>query len=743
MSDSTTWKICIDTGGTFTDCVATAPDGSEHRVKILSSSALRGTLVQRLNGACFHLQQNWQATAGLITGMHLRLLDAPEKIYRVVDFNPNENSICLSPAPPRDLPLPALFEIRSEEEAPVLAARLITGTAAGASLPAIEMRLATTRGTNALLERKGVPVALFITRGHGDLLIIGTQQRPDLFALDIRKPAPLYAAVVEVPERLSAQGTVLQALDTEALRAQVQECLSRGIRSAAIALLHSYRNPVHEHILADFLRNAGFEHVSCSAELAPFIRILPRAATTVVDAYLGPVIGDYLRNVTRSLSPGSTLHVMTSAGGLVQAKNYRAKDSLLSGPAGGVTGAAFSGMAAGYDKIIAFDMGGTSTDVSRFEGEYEYVFEHMVGDAHLMSPALAIETVAAGGGSICQFDGHRLRVGPESAGADPGPACYGAGGPLTITDVNLLAGRLAAERFGIPVRPQAARTALQKIIDALQQHSGEKTTPEALLSGFLAIANERMAEAIRHISLRRGYDPAEYALVAFGGAGGQNACAVAEVLGIRTVIVPPDASLLSAVGLRYAAIERFAERQVLRPLNAVKDRLDLIFSELKNEAVLAVQSEGTHQPVTVRRRMITVRLAGQDSSLALDYRDGRSVHEDFIAEYRRIYGHQPPDRVVEVESVRVVAATKAGQHSGGTADAAAKDPAVPKMHQRGWFAQRWQSVPVFEREPLQPGMYVPGPALIYEQHSAVVIEAGWRARVHGNGSLILENSPVG
>ncbi len=738
MSDNPIWTICIDTGGTFTDCVATAPDGRELRVKILSSSALRGVLVKRLSRAEFLLQQNWQADAGLITGMRFRLLQHPEQDCAISDFDPQHSRIALASPLPEDLPLPALFEVYSDEEAPVLAARLITGTAAGAPLPPMQMRLATTRGTNALLERKGVAVALFITRGHADLLAIGTQQRPDLFALDIRKPRPLYSRVIEMPERLAADGSIVQPLDVEALRPQVRQCLREGIRSAAVVLMHSYRNPQHEQALAEFLRREGFEHISCSAELAPFIRILPRAATTVVDAYLAPVIGDYLDNVAGALSPDSTLHVMTSAGGLMRAGAYRAKDSLLSGPAGGVAGAAFSGKAAGYDKIIAFDMGGTSTDVSRFDGEYEYVFEHLVGDAHLMSPALAIETVAAGGGSICQFDGRRLRVGPESAGADPGPACYGAGGPLTITDVNLLAGRLSAERFGIPVRIEAAQQALQRIIEALQRHSGEKPQPETLLAGFLDIANERMAEAIRHISLRRGYDPADYALVAFGGAGAQNACAVADLLGVRTVVVPTDASLLSAVGLRHAAIERFAERQILQPLQALSGHLAALIAELSAEAIAAVRQEGVHQPVSIRRRMMTLRLAGQDTSLTVNFQEDSDVRELFVTEYNKLYGHQPPERTIEVESIRVVAAAEPPLPADELIEPAPAGAAEPDLFQRGLFAGKWQHVPVFEREKLRAGVRIVGPALIYERHSAVVVEDGWLARQHANGSLILQ-----
>ncbi len=345
----------------------------------------------------------------------------------------------------------AAFELRSPEEAPVLAARLVTGTPLGAPLPPMALRLATTRGTNALLERKGAATALFITRGFGDLLRIGTQQRPDLFALAIEKPEPLYREVVEVPERLAADGSVLLPLDAEAVREAGRRLRAAGIETAAVALMHSFRNPAHEEELGEILRGCGFRYVSLSSQLAPLIKLLPRAETAVVDAYLAPILDRYLSGVAGALAEGS-LHVMTSAGGLVRAGSFQAKDALLSGPAGGVVGAALSGRRSGLDRVIAFDMGGTSTDVARYDGDFEYLFEHRVGDAHLVAPALAIESVAAGGGSICSYDGIQLRVGPESAGAWPGPACYGAGGPLTLTDVNLLLGRLDPGRFEIPTR---------------------------------------------------------------------------------------------------------------------------------------------------------------------------------------------------------------------------------------------------------------------------------------------------
>ncbi len=710
------WHIWIDTGGTFTDCLAVDPEGALHRAKVLSTSALRGRVLET-GGDRVRIEAGWRVPEGFFRGFGLRILGTPESC-RVVDSH--DDVLILDSGLPTGV-AGAAFELRSPEEPPVLAARLVTGTPLDVELPEIAMRLATTRGTNALLERKGAATALFTTRGFADLLLIGTQQRPDLFALNIEKPRPLFSEVVEVSERLAADGSVLVPLASEALRGEAERLLAAGFESAAVALLHSYRNPRHEEELGEMLREAGFRHVSLSSRLAPLIKIVPRAETAVVDAYLSPVLKGYLAGVSRALSSGS-LHVMTSAGGLVRAGAFHAKDSLLSGPAGGVVGAALSGRRSGFERVIAFDMGGTSTDVARYDGDFEYLFEHRVGDAHLVAPALAVESVAAGGGSICGFDGAQLHVGPESAGAWPGPACYGAGGPLTLTDVNLLLGRLDPSRFEIPLDLGAAERAL-----------GVEEGREALLEGFLDIANERMAEAIRSISLRRGYDPAEYALVAFGGAGAQHACALADLLGIQNVVVPRDAGLLSALGLGAAVVERFAHRQVLEPLARVQDRLAGWLDELGREATEAVAGEGVPEDrIAVRRRILNLRFVGQDEALPIE---GEPVADRFAAAYREIYGYAPEGRAVELESIRVVASSAADEmpvlpHTAGEREAAASGT------RRSWLGG-WREVPVFDRGALRSGNLFEGPALVFESHSATVVAEGWQGRVDGAGNLVL------
>jgi len=382
-------------------------------------------------------------------------------------------------------------------------------------------------------------------------------------------------------------------------------------------------------------------------------------------------------------------------------------------------------------------MGGTSTDVARWDGDFEYLFEHRVGAAHLVAPALAIESVAAGGGSICSFDGVQLGGGPESAGAWPGPACYGAGGPLTLTDVNLILGRLDADRFEIPLDPGAAERALAAVL-AQMGHEEDAAHRETILGGFLDIANERMAEAIRSISLRRGYDPAGHALVAFGGAGAQHACAVAELLGITRVVVPRDAGLLSALGLGTAVVERFAHRQVLEPLDRVKDRLPAWLDELGREAAAAVEHEGVPAgEILVRRRILNLRFLGQDEALAVEPEANEAPETAFAAAYREIYGYAPEGRAIEVESLRAVASSHPAEKEP---DAASVETfaAQSSTTRRCWLGMGWTAVPVFERSDLPPGAHFAGPTLVFEKHSATLVDEGWRGRVDAAENLVLE-----
>jgi 5-oxoprolinase (ATP-hydrolysing) len=713
------WQLWIDTGGTFTDCLAHDPDGGQHRLKVLSSGAVR-CRAAALDDASNRLQLraiSWSAAPGALVGFAIThpggaALDDGGALE--VATSGADGAITLSRPLRRALSPDDVLELTTGEPAPLLAARLVTGTPAHAALPDAELKLATTLGTNALLQRCGAEVAFFVTAGFGDLLRIGTQQRPDLFALQIQRPAPLYAEALEVPERIAADGAVLRPLDEQAVRAAARAAVARGLRVAAVALVNSYVNASHEERLRELLLEAGFEHVSCSQALSPLITLLSRAETAVVDAYLTPLLRGFLQRVEQATGQGSSLSVLTSAGGLVRAGSFCPKDSLLSGPAGGVVGAAREGRLAGFDQLIAFDMGGTSTDVARYGGDFDYRFELTVGDAHLSTPAMAIETVAAGGGSICGCRDGALVVGPQSAGADPGPACYGAGGPLTLTDVNLLLGRLEPARFGIPVDAAASRAALATV-QAEVADQGAVISDEALLEGFLELADERMADAIRKVSLRRGYDPADHALVAFGGAGPMHACGVAERLGMRTVVVPADAGLLSAVGLGYAPVEAICQRQVLRPLQAVAAQLPGWLDALSAQARCAVERDGVApKQVEIRRRIAALRLVGQDTALQVEVAGAGGIgalQQAFACSFVEHYGHQPADRPVELESLKVIASSR-----------------------------RASATPVPARQTVELGAeriaVVPGP------HSTVIKAQGWELCSTEHGALLLRRPAV-
>ncbi|MDH3402299.1 MAG: hydantoinase/oxoprolinase family protein [Acidobacteriota bacterium] len=703
-----------------------------HRAKVLSSGAVRG------HGRSLAADRVRFASGFAVPGDFFRsgVLRGPGGAEAAILGSESVSGVLALAGPFPELAAETPLEVVFAEEAAVLAARLVTGTPAGRPLPELAMRLATTRGTNALLERRGAPVALFITAGFGDLLAIGNQQRPDLFALAVEPRRPLYRTAIEVDERLAADGSVLRPLSAAALEAAARRCLEEGVDCAAVAFLHGYRNPVHERAAAAVLAHLGFRHVSVSADLAPRIQILPRAETAVVNAYLSRALESYLGGVQRALGRG-TLHVMTSSGGLVGAARYPPKESLLSGPAGGVVGAASAGAASGESRLVGFDMGGTSTDVSRFGGRLDYRRTTSVGGARLATPSLAIETVAAGGGSVCWFDGTQVRVGPESAGAAPGPACYGGGGPLTLTDVNLLLGRVVAGRFVIPLHPAAAERAADELLAAVRRAGDEALSRESLLTGLLAIANERMAEAIRRISTRRGYGLGDHVLVAFGGAGGQHACALAALLGMRSVLVPVDAGILSALGLRAARLERFAERSVLAPLEEVEPRLGGWFESLAAEAVGLVEAEGVERPaIEVGRRSAELRVAGQEATLTVDWPAAEGLAAAFAARYRSLYGYDPPPAAVEVESLRLVAGT-AAEPLPGRPPAAAARAAEPAGSQPAWSGKEWSDWPVYERGALAAGDGFAGPGLVVEEYSVTVVDAGWTCRVDGAGALAL------
>lgn len=730
MNEAPKWRIYIDTGGTFTDCLAHDPAGTVHRTKVLSKSALRGKIVRRLSYTQLHFTSTWNTRENIFSGYSFTLLQQDHPPLRVQHINLETGILTLDSNPGDLLLTDAEFEISAGEEAPILAARIVTGTPLTQALPPLMMRLGSTKGTNALLEHKGAKLALLITEGFTDLLAIGTQQRPDLFALDIQKARQLYTTVIPIRERISAQGETLTPLSADEIQTALLAFKASGCETLAIALMHSYLNPIHEQQLAAVFRKEGID-VSLSSELAPSIKILPRAQTSVVNAYLAPVIRSYRDAVKRSLSADSTLHIMTSAGGMVGEFFFQPKDSLLSGPAGGVVGAAAVAKLSGIPQILTLDMGGTSSDVARYDGHYEYQFESRVGDAHLLSPSLAIETVAAGGGSICGFDGYKLTTGPESAGADPGPACYGAGGPLTLTDVNLLSGRIDPDGFGIPLNIGAAQQALAE----LSASSG--ISKSDLLAGFLQIANERMAEAIRSISIRRGYAPETYALLSFGGAGGQHACAVAELLGIARILIPYDAGLLSAFGMGQAIVERFAARQVLSPLTDIQHQLPRFINEISQAALnkLAAELPPT-ETGKIRAILLHMRFVGQDHTLEIPYLAGVDLSTAFRTQYEHVFGHWIADREIELESIKVIAGTPDPIRSNVLTTPTSYSPAPDR---------KLAGKPVFQWEQLQAGAHISGPALIVSQTSTTSLEAGWEFEldIHNHGLLSRQSSVEG
>lgn len=721
------WQIWIDTGGTFTDCIGVDPEGHTHRVKVLSKGGLRGAITANLGGGLYAMSQRWEAPADIFSGYGFVLLGRPDTSAEVIDCDLKAGQIRLTRS---DLPAPAAFEISAGEEAPVLAARLLTATPLMHPFPALDMRIGTTRGTNALLERKGASVALLITRGFADLPDIGTQQRPFLFQLAIPDPVLFHEKVIEIPARILAGGDELQALDETEIE-QIAHNLS--CEAVAVALMFSYKNPAHELAIGNILKKAGYHYVSLSHQLSPTIGLLSRTQTTIVNAYLHPILDLYLQNIAGAIAGHSRrLLVMSSAGGLADARLFQPKDSLLSGPAGGVVGAAAVAQKLGIDKIITLDMGGTSTDTARYDTHFDYQYITDIGGTALKGPALAIHTVAAGGGSICRFDGFKLCVGPESAGANPGPACYGAGGPLTITDVNLLLGKLDPALMGIPIAKDQSVEALEAVRLDIKKHSGEDYSTEALLRGFEQIANEKMADAIRRISIAKGFDPREYHLLAFGGAGGLHACQIAGLLGMQQVILPYDGGLLSAYGIGQAQIEQFAEEQVLQLLSECRENLEGFFEQLSQQVQGALCSKGyPTDKVHIAGQWIFLRFKGQHHALDLPYEAGANLEERFEAAYRHLFGHYPGALPIEVESLRVKAALEHFSNAVSPKAAGQAKPVTATRH------------PVWIWDELPEGFNGRGPAILLNQYATAYIAEGWHISMAAGKNMVLQHLDAG
>ena len=678
----TDWQFWIDRGGTFTDVIARAPDGGVTTRKLLSDNP------ERYSDAAL---QGIREVLGLA----------------------------------RDAPVPT------------------------AAIAAVKM--GTTVATNALLERHGDRTVLVITKGFADALRIGYQNRPHLFARHIVLPELLYDCVIEVDERLSAQGEELVPVDEAAARRDLERAFAGGIRSAAIVFMHGYRFPGHERQIAEVAREVGFTQVSVSHGVSPLMKLVSRGDTTVVDAYLSPILRRYIDGIAAELED-VRLMFMQSNGGLADARHFQGKDSILSGPAGGVVGAVRTSGLAGFTKIIGFDMGGTSTDVSHFDGQFERAFETEVAGLRMRAPMMAIHTVAAGGGSILHFDGARYRVGPDSAGADPGPVCYRRGGPLTVTDANLMVGKLNPAYFPKVFGPGGDQgldeEAVERAFAALATEIGGATEtaprPEEVADGLLAIAVENMANAIKKISIQRGYDVSEYTLCCFGGAGGQHACRVADSLGMTTVFIHPHAGVLSAYGMGLADVVVMRERAVETRLDAdamatIEDALD----ELARDALPDLVAQGVPHEAVLLHRRAHVRYEGTDSYLIVECGALDEIIARFEDVHRQRYGFITPEKPLIVEAVSLEAVGPGEQVDRMTASpvAAARSESeadLPILDRvQIYSAGEHHDAIIVERTALRPGHPVDGPAIVIEPHGTNIVEPGWRAEITPHGDLVL------
>jgi 5-oxoprolinase (ATP-hydrolysing) len=681
------WQFSIDRGGTFTDIVATSPDG-----KIL---------------------------------LHKLLSENPERY-----------------------PDAALQGVRE-----------ILGLATDAPIPTSQIasiKMGTTVATNALLERRGEPTLLLITKGFRDALRIGYQNRPDIFARQIILPEMLYQQVIEVSERVSAQGEILWPLEiNQDLIAAVQSAYDGGLRACAIVLMHGYRYPDHELQLAELMRSIGFTQISISHQVSPLMKLVSRGDTTVVDAYLSPILRRYVEQVSSQLGAEVPLLFMQSNGGLTTAGKFQGKDSILSGPAGGIVGAVKTSAKAGFDKIIGFDMGGTSTDVSHYAGEYERTAETLVAGVRLKTPMMSIHTIAAGGGSIVSFDGSRYRVGPESAGANPGPACYRRGGDLTVTDCNVMVGKVQPEFFpqvfgingDLPVDSSIVQQKFSVLANKIATVTGVVQTPEAVASGFLAIAIDKMAAAIKKISTQRGYDVSDYTLCSFGGAGGQHACLITEALGMTKIFLHPLAGVLSAYGIGLADLRTIKEQALEIPLTTVAiAEINQVVANLIDIGRSEIIAQGATETQEITK--IHLRYEGSDSGLSVDFTDVATMRMEFDRAYADRYGFCSADRALIVELVAVEVVGQPSSASGSPEQYANSDTEegvrLRDVNQlastttvRIYTKNQWHDAPVYQRSDLRPDDIIIGPAIIVEPTGTNILEPGWSGTLTAENYLIL------
>ncbi|MGK7948808.1 MAG: hydantoinase/oxoprolinase family protein [Xenococcaceae cyanobacterium] len=676
MNPSQQWQFYIDRGGTFTDLVAKTP-------------------------------QN-------------RII-----VYKLLSENPEQY-----------------------RDAPIQGIRDILGIAKDEPIPTEQIevvKMGTTVATNALLERKGDRVVLLITKGFKDALRIGYQNRPDIFARQIILPSMLYESVVEVDERYDANGNELKPLDKQQVRWDLQKAYDTGIRSCAIVLMHAYRYRQHELEVAEIAKKIGFTQISISHQVSPLIKLVSRGDTTVVDAYLTPILRRYIDRVASQL-PNVHLMFMKSDGGLVSADKFQGKDSILSGPAGGIVGAVQTSQRAGFEKIVTFDMGGTSTDVAHYAGEYERELDSEIAGARMRVPVLAINTIAAGGGSILSFDGMSYRVGPESGGANPGPACYRRGGKLTVTDANVMLGKIHPQYFpavfgkeaNLPLDKEIVVTKFTQLAQEIATATDNYRTPEQVASGFIAIAVNNMANAIKKISLQRGYDVTRYVLCCFGSAGAQVACLIADVLGITKIFLHPYAGVLSAYGIGLADIRVTKIESVEMVLTSdLIPQLESLMDSLAEKG--RKEQEKGRQELIVRK--VNLKYEGTDSTLTVDFNsDIALMQQDFELEHKTRYGFIQPEKklIVESASVELIQKMDTPSEPRITRTRPLHEPPRSIETLEMFASDTWHDAKVYRREDLQPEDCIRGAAIIVEKISTIIIEPHWQARVSDRNYLILE-----
>lgn len=725
------WNIWVDTGGTFTDCIALDPQGVKRRIKILSSSTLRGRLIRKINPFVYEFEAAWNFDSKLLENYYFEI-PSLRLTSRLLHINYQHNTLTIE-----DNLVTASnidFQLTTKEEAPILATRLVTATPLNRPLPPIKMRLGTTKATNALLEQKGAKTTLFVTKGFKDLLAINGQKRPHLFQHNIPAPTILYNQIIEVEERLEANGNVLTPLPDELPLVHDQQ------ESIAISLLHATTNPIHEQALAKKLAEDKAFYLTLSSEIAPFAHYLKRTQTTVVNAYLKPILNEYLKRITERLSTESEVLILSSTGTLHQPDHYEAKDSLLSGPAGGVAAATAIGKQFNRTQLLTFDMGGTSTDTTRIDGYPTMAYTTKIDQIELHNPTLSIETVAAGGGSICWFDGHTLQVGPDSAGAFPGPACYGAGGPLTLTDVNLLLGKLDASQMSIPIHLDASVQAMETLLAQIQETTGKALRADELLKGFEEIANEKMANAIRKVSLAKGFNPSDYTLLAFGGAGGLHACQLADLLKISEVILPYDAGLFSANGMQYAKVASLQSKQILRLYKDVQCDLPAIVETLEQHAVQELEQQNIKY-YEQRFCVLLLRIKGQQHTVEVEY-SSADIIEEFHHKFAQQFGYSVPNADIEVESVRLLWEEQQKIPSTHTIVKGTRMASTAKHLSPLVQSEATSTIPVYYWEHLHEAETIAGPAILLSTTSSSYIPINWRASIQTTKDIVCYKEDV-